>query len=73
MTKEEPEAVYNLTLEPLPFTRVEVDDPDELLRQWIFKEIHGLDVSLSQPTIEYMESAFQWIRKGMPPKPKVVK
>jgi len=44
------------------------------LRQWIFREIHGPETPMSQATIDYMELAFQWIKKGKPkPKIRVVK
>jgi hypothetical protein len=62
-----------LAVEPLPFTQVRTDNGDELLRQWIFKEVHGFDVALNKATIDYCESAYQWIRYGRPVVVKLVK
>jgi hypothetical protein len=65
----DPQTVYNIAVEPLPFTEVSVEDPEKLLRTWIFKEIHGIEVPLTQSTLDYMEKAFQWIQSGKLEKP----
>jgi hypothetical protein len=57
-------------VEPLPFTEVNVVNPDELLRQWIFREIQNSEVATNKTTLDYMENVYQWIKNGSP-KPKV--
>ena len=58
--------------DPLLFCLANIDN--RRLRMWIFREIHGPETAMSQATIDYMELAFQWIKKGKPkPKIRVVK
>ena len=66
------ERVIQVAVEALPFWHANADD--KTLRMWIFKEIHGIEMPLTQQSLEYMENAFQWIKKGKPkPKIRVVK
>jgi len=61
---ESAKTMIEIQVEPLPFTEVTVEHPDELLRQWIFREVQSSDVATSKVTIEYMESVYQWIKQG---------
>lgn len=66
-------ATVAIAVDALPFTRINTERQDELMRQWIFKEVHGIEVPLTQSTLTYCEAVFQWITKGAqtPPEPKV--
>ena len=67
MTKNEEERVVQVVVEALPFPFAH--ETDKTLRMWIFREIHGIEMPLTQTTLNYMEDAFQWIKRG-PKKPK---
>jgi|DEB0MinimDraft_3_1074331.scaffolds.fasta_scaffold00032_11 hypothetical protein len=69
----EVERTVTVAVEALPFWHAHAHDAT--LRMWIFREIHGIEMPLTPATLEYMESAFQWIKKGKRKKPdlKVVK
>lgn len=56
----------SLNVEDLPFTQVRTENSEELLRQWIFKEVHRVDPACNQSTIDYCERAYQWIKNGKP-------
>ena len=73
MTKiEDAERTINIAIEALPFWHANADD--RTLRMWIFKEIHGIEMPLTPTSLQYMEDAFQWIKRGKPkPKIRVVK
>lgn len=66
------ERVITVAVEALPFPFSH--DTDKTLRMWIFRELHGIEMPLTQTTLDYMENAFQWIKRGKPkPKIRVVK
>lgn len=74
MTKtEDVERTIQVAVEALPFWYANADD--KTLRMWVFREIHGIEMPLTQTTLNYMEDAVQWIKKGKPKPPslKVVK
>lgn len=65
-----------LAIDALPFTQIDAENADQLLRQWVFKEIHGIEVPLTQQTLAYCEAAFNWLKTGQAtakPKVEVVK
>lgn len=69
---DEVERTVQVAVEALPFWFANVDD--KTLRMWVFREIHGIEMPLQQSTLDYMEKAVQWIKKGQPkPKIRVVK
>jgi hypothetical protein len=70
---EEVERTIQVAVEALPFWHAHADM--QTLRMWVFREIHGLEMPLTQTTLNYMEDAVQWIKKGKPKPPslKVVK
>lgn len=76
MTDEPEQPRIMLAVDALPYTQVDTDNGDQLLRQWVFKEIHGIEVPLTQQTLAYCEAAFNWLKSGQTtaePKVKVVK
>ena len=71
---EEVQTVYNIAVEPMPFTEVQTEDPDRLLRKWIIREVFHPDTPMNKATIQFMEDLFQWHQNGMQePKIKAVK
>ena len=63
-----------LQVEALPFTQVDVDNADEVRRQWIIKECFHPETPMNKATIQFYEDLFQWQKNGMQePKVKVVK
>lgn len=69
---DEPDQTVKVAVEALPFWYAHHND--QTLRIWIFREIHGIEMPLTQTTLDYMENAFQWIKKGKKkPHIKVVK
>ena len=73
MTKiEDAERTINIAIEALPFWHANADD--KTLRMWVFKQIHDIEMPLDQKTLDYLENAYQWIKRGKPkPKIRVVK
>ncbi len=63
-----------LQVEALPFTQVDVENADEVRRQWIIKECFHPETPMNKATIQFYEDLFQWQKNGMPePKVKVVR
>ena len=62
------ERTVQIAVEALPFWYA--DHNDKTLRMWIARELHGIEVPLTQATIDYQEMLFQWIKKGKPKEKK---
>lgn len=76
MTEEaEPQmARMILAVDALPFTQVDTENADQLLRQWLIKEVVQPDTPMTKATVLFLEDLFQWAKNGMQePKVKVVK
>ena len=55
-----------LQVEALPFTQVDVENADLLLRQWLIKEVVQPETPMTKGTIQFLEDLFQWAKYGMP-------
>lgn len=78
MTEDaEPEAHTTrmiLAVDALPFTQVDTENADQLLRQWLIKEVVQPDTPMTKSTVMFLEDLFQWAKNGMPDaKVRVVK
>ena len=63
-----------LAIDALPFTQIDADNGDQLLRQWIIKEVVHPDTPMTKGTIQFLEDLYQWTKFGLQePKAKVVK
>lgn len=63
-----------LAVDALPFTQVDTENADQLLRQWLVKEVVQPDTPMTKATVLFLEDLFQWVKSGaQEPRVKVVK
>ena len=63
-----------LAVDALPFTQVDTENADQLLRQWLIKEVVQPDTPMTKATVLFLEDLFQWAKNGsQEPRVKVVK
>ena len=54
-----------LAVDALPFTQVDTENADQLLRQWLIKEVVQPDTPMTKATVLFLEDLFQWAKNGM--------
>jgi len=65
-----------LAVDSLPFTQVDTENADQLLRQWLIKEVVQPDTPMTKATVLFLEDLFQWAKNGAQtsdPKVRVIK